>query len=81
KSAAYCDTKAWVLYRQNKYNQALKWIKKAFEYSDVSADMFAHKGHILIALNKKEAAKEAFLELLKTDPHNIDATNALEELK
>ena len=81
KSAAYCDTKAWILYRQNKYNQALKWIKKAFEYSDVSADMFAHKGHILIAQNKKEAAKKTFLELLKIDPNNIDAINALEELK
>jgi len=81
KSAAYCDTKAWILYRQNKYNQALKWIKKSFEYSDLSVDMFVHKGYILIALNKKEAAKETFLELLKIEPHNINAINALEELK
>ncbi|MCK4530496.1 MAG: tetratricopeptide repeat protein, partial [Candidatus Marinimicrobia bacterium] len=81
KSAAYCDTKAWVLYRQNKYNQALKWIKKAFEYSDVSADVFTHQGHILIALNKIEEARIAFLRSLKIDPNNIDATNALEELK
>ncbi|MCD6446676.1 MAG: tetratricopeptide repeat protein [Candidatus Marinimicrobia bacterium] len=81
KSAAYCDTKAWVLYRQNKYNQAWKWIKKAFEYSDVSADVFTHQGHILIALNKTEEARIAFLRSLKIDPDNIDATNALEELK
>ncbi len=81
KSAAYCDTKAWILYRQNKYNQALKWIKKAFKYPDVSADVYAHQGHILFLLNKKEEAREAFRGSLKIDPNNIDAINALEELK
>ena len=81
KSAAYYDTKAWILYRQNKYNQALKWIKKAFDYQDVSADVFSHQGHIYIALNKIEEARAAFLESLKIDPNNMDAINALEELE
>ncbi len=81
RSAAYYDTKAWILYRQNKYNQALKWIKKAFEYEDVSADVYSHQGYILVALNKAEEARAAFRVALKIDPNNIDAMNALEELK
>ena len=81
KSAAYYDTKAWILYRQNKYNQALKWIKKALEYEDVSTDVYFHQGHILIALNKTEEAKSAFQAALKLDPNNTDIMNALEELK
>ncbi|MEA2076559.1 MAG: tetratricopeptide repeat protein, partial [Candidatus Marinimicrobia bacterium] len=81
KSAAYCDTKAWILYRQKKYNKAFTWIKKAQDYPDISADVFYHKGRILAALNKKEGARAAFEESLKIDPGNTDSINALEELK
>ncbi|MCF7832538.1 MAG: tetratricopeptide repeat protein [Candidatus Marinimicrobia bacterium] len=81
KSAAYFDTKAWVLFRQQKYNQSLKWIKKALDYPDAGADVFYHQGMILSALKRKEEAREAFKESLRLDPDNTDTINSLEELK
>jgi tetratricopeptide (TPR) repeat protein len=81
KSAAYCDTKAWILYRQKKYRQALIWVNKALSYPDMSAEVFYHRGRILAVLNKDQEAREAFEESLKLDPGNTEALKALEELK
>lgn len=81
KSAAYCDTKAWILYRQQKYKDALKWIKKAMTYSDIGADVLYHQGKILLALDQIEEAKAAFKNSILLDPNNPDAFNALEEIK
>lgn len=81
KSAAYYDTKGWILYRQNNYNQALKWIEKALKYPDSGADVLYHQGRILVKLNRMKEAREAYKASLLIDPNNLDALNALEELK
>ncbi len=81
KNAAYFDTKAWILYRQQKYKKAFSWVKKALEYDDVSADVLYHKGRILQALNKPEEARKAFEGSLNIDPDFRQSRNALEEIK
>lgn len=81
KTAAFLDTKAWILYRQKKYKQALNWINKAQSYENVGSDVLFHKGEILKALDRIEDARLAYQESLKMDPTYQEAINALEELK
>lgn len=81
KSAAYSDTKAWILYGQKKYNQALKWVETALKYPEAGADVLYHQGRIFEKLNKIEEAKEAYRNSILIDPDNQEAFNALEELK
>ena len=45
-----------VLFQQERYDEALKWIEKAVDNSDASAVLFEHYGDILIQLNNKRAA-------------------------
>ena len=81
KSAAFLDTKAWILYRQGKYKQALKWIDKALTFSDAGADVLYHQGKILIALGRLDEARDSLERSLLAQPNNPDAFDALEELK
>jgi len=81
KSAAYSDTKAWILYRQQKYKKAFSWVKKALEFDDISADVLYHKGRILQALNRPDEAIAAFKRSLTLDPDFKQSENALEEMK
>jgi tetratricopeptide (TPR) repeat protein len=81
KSAAYSDTKAWILYGQKKYNQALKWVSTALKLPDAGADVLYHQGRIFEKLNKIEEAKAAYNKSILIDPNNPEALRALEELK
>lgn len=81
KNAAYCDTKAWILYRQGKFKRALKWVNNALKYSDVSSEIYLHKGNILRKLQRYEPAREAFRQALSLDPENTLVKKALEEMK
>lgn len=56
ESGTFQDTYAWVLFQQERYDEALKWIEKAVDNSDASAVLFEHYGDILIQLNNKRAA-------------------------
>ena len=51
------DTYAWVLFQQQKYEDALKWIKKAFQNGgEESGVVNEHFGDILFKLDKKDEA-------------------------
>ncbi|PLX05223.1 MAG: hypothetical protein C0595_00395 [Marinilabiliales bacterium] len=51
------DTYAWVLFQQQKYEEALNWIKKAYQNGgDTSGVVNEHYGDILFKLGKKEEA-------------------------
>ncbi|NOX87271.1 MAG: tetratricopeptide repeat protein [Chlorobi bacterium] len=51
------DTYAWVLYKQEKYKQALEWIKKAINNGgDSSGVVLEHYGDILYKNGEKEEA-------------------------
>lgn len=81
KSAAYYDTKAWILYRQEKYNKALTWVNRSLEHPGASAEVHYHRGMILLAMGKKEEAKTAFNTSLQLDPDYDEPKKVLEELK
>jgi tetratricopeptide (TPR) repeat protein len=53
------DTRAWVLFKLNRYKEALEWIEKAFKIDDrESAELFEHYGDILYKLGEvKKAVK------------------------
>ncbi|MFD1769623.1 tetratricopeptide repeat protein [Sphingobacterium suaedae] len=58
-SGTFQDTYAWVLFKQEKYKEALKWMEKAVQSSSPSAVLFEHHGDILFkAGNIKEAVKQ-----------------------
>lgn len=51
------DTKAWVLFKQEKYTEAQAWIKKAIRLDeDSNAEVLEHYGDILFKLGKVEEA-------------------------
>ena len=53
---SYLDTYGWVLYKQGKYNEAEKWIKKAAGISP-DGEILEHYGDVLYKLGKKDEAK------------------------
>lgn len=53
------DTYAWVLYQLGRYDEALEWIKKAYNNSgDKSGVVLEHYGDIFFKLNKTEEANK-----------------------
>lgn len=80
------DSLVWALYRQGKYDQALKEqtavIKTAEELSPqfgqkVSADLYYHLGKIYEALKNDKAAREQFDKALEVEPDHEDTKRAL----
>ena len=56
KSGAYLDSYAWVLYRMNKFEDALEYINKAVDIYDDDPVIYVHKAQILTALGRIEDA-------------------------
>ncbi|HYG16677.1 MAG TPA: tetratricopeptide repeat protein, partial [Bacteroidia bacterium] len=55
---AYLDTYGWILYKSERYNDALGYIRKALELSPGDGDIMEHLGDVHYRLgNKEEAAK------------------------
>jgi len=62
------DTYAWVLYKLKKYDEALGWIKKAYNNGgEESGVVLEHYGDILYQLNKKDEALEYWKRALTKD--------------
>ena len=60
------DTYAWVLYKREKYEEALIWIKKALSNGgEDSGVVFEHYGDILYKLGKTESAIEFWIKAKK----------------
>lgn len=58
---SYEDTYAWILYRQEKFEDGLEWINKALDHGGVKSGVIVeHLGDILIALGRTEEALEAW---------------------
>ncbi|MCB2208648.1 MAG: tetratricopeptide repeat protein [Bacteroidetes bacterium] len=65
------DTYAWVLYKLNKYEEALGWIKKAYNNGgEESGVVLEHYGDILYQLNKKDEALEYWKRALNKDDYS-----------
>ena len=69
KNAAYLDSMAWVLYKQNKPAEALPFMQKAIELTkEPDATLQDHLGDILAALKRLDEAREAWEKALKIEP-------------
>ncbi len=65
------DTYAWVLYKQKKYNQALKWEQKALDNGGkTSGVVVEHYGDILYRLGKHKEALIQWKKALKMKDHS-----------
>lgn len=72
-SSTFQDTYAWVLFRQENYKEALKWMEKAVSDSAPSAVLYEHYGDILFKSgNSKEALKQWKKALTISEGSDID---------
>ncbi len=67
-SAAYLDTKGWVLYRLGRYEEAAAFIRKALAADPDSPDLHLHLGEVYLALKKLDQAVRQFELALKYKP-------------
>ena len=70
KNAAYLDSLAWVLFKQNQPKEALPYALKAVEFSEQpDATVYDHLGDIQAALKQIEKAREAWRKSLSLEPN------------
>ena len=67
---SFLDTYAWVLFKLNEYDDALKMIRKSIQFGGESAIIFEHYGDILRALGLLEEAVIEWEKALTKDPFN-----------
>lgn len=71
---------ATILYRTRAFKEALTHIDTALEKSGQNADLWANRGHILVALDRKEDAAESYKIALKINPAHGRASHYLKRL-
>lgn len=72
-SITFQDTYAWVLFKQENYKEALRWMEKAMRGSSPSAVLHEHYGDILFKSgNSKEALREWEKALTMSDGSDVD---------
>jgi tetratricopeptide (TPR) repeat protein len=69
-NGAYLDSYAWVLYRLDRYNDALAQIEKAVALMPDDPTVREHLGDIYFALGQKDNAHQAWERALALDPGN-----------
>ncbi|KAK3582576.1 hypothetical protein CHS0354_024130 [Potamilus streckersoni] len=57
-NASFLDTKGWILFKQEKYNEAKIFIEKSLEHDSKNATVYEHLGDVLLKLGNKDAAIE-----------------------
>jgi len=63
------DSKGWVLYRQGKPAEALKYLERAYS-SRPDPEIAAHLGEVLWVLGRREEARKIWSDALKKTPDN-----------
>lgn len=69
-NASYLDTYGWILFKNERYEEALVYIKKAVELGDVSAVVLEHLGDVHAKLNQMDEAKKYWSKALEKDLNN-----------
>ncbi len=71
ENGSYLDTRAWVLYAQEKYKEARKVMEKALAGKDVSATHLEHYGDILFQLGEVDEAVQQWQKAKQTGGDKI----------
>lgn len=79
-NGAYVDSLGWVLYKQGKYEEALKELKRA---SRILSDpmIFEHLGDAYHKLEQPKKAERAYRRALKLDSNSKDLQRKLKDLE
>jgi len=78
---SFLDTYAWVLFKLNEYDNAVKMIRKSIQFGGDSAIIFEHYGDILKALGLLEEAIVEWERALIKDPLNQDLQKKILDTK
>ena len=82
RQASYQDTYAWILYQQNKYEEALEWILKALNNGgEKSGVIVEHYGDILFKLGEEAKAIEQWNAALELGDHSDELPNKIKAKK
>ncbi len=78
-NGAYLDSYAWVLYRLQRYPEALVQINKSLGVIKDDPTVLEHLGDIQMALGNTSEARTAWQDALKIDPKNQKLKDKLKE--
>jgi tetratricopeptide (TPR) repeat protein len=82
RQASYQDTYAWILYQQNKYEEALEWILKALKNGgEKSGVIVEHYGDILFKLGEDAKAIEQWNAALELGDHSDELPGKIKAKK
>jgi Flp pilus assembly protein TadD len=71
KNAAFLDSLAWVLFRQQKFEEALAQMEAALaNLQEPDATIYDHQGDILAALGRMDEARKAWAKSLELEPND-----------
>lgn len=79
EDAATIDSMGWVLYRQGEYRQALEYLREAWEL-DPDAEIAAHLGEVLWALDRRDEARRIWAEARELSPDSEILRETVERL-
>ena len=71
-SPTFIDTHAWVLYKNGKLDEALKYIDDAIAKDASNAVYYDHRGDIKFSLGQKDEALSDWEKALELDPDNSE---------
>ncbi|MBQ1730590.1 MAG: tetratricopeptide repeat protein [Bacteroidales bacterium] len=71
-SPTFIDTHAWVLYKNGKLDEALKYMDDAIAKDNSNAVYYDHRGDIKFSLGKKDEALADWEKALELDPENSE---------
>jgi tetratricopeptide (TPR) repeat protein len=76
--AAIHDSMGWAYYRLGQYDEALKFLKRAFEKLK-DAEIAAHLGEVLWVAGEREAAQDIWNAALEQAPHDDLLLNVMQK--
>jgi len=80
QNGAYLDTLGWIYFRQKKYEDALREIKKADERIPNDPTVIEHLGDVYDALRRKDEALDAWMKSYRINPQNTALREKLRSL-
>jgi len=78
-NASYLDTYGWILFKMERYNEALEYILKASEIDGVTAEVFEHLGDVYFRLNEYQKAEDVWKKGLELEPERDSILRRLEK--
>ena len=78
-NAYYIDSRAWVFYQMEKYEDALKELKRALDIVEDRV-ILEHLGDVYMKLEEPEKARAAYKKALECDAKNKNLRTKLKDL-